>query len=75
MTKDQGLSLPNLDLTIAHFGPSRVFWAALLALMRPKTTGLAGLSDLDDRLRRDMGLPPRTTSPPMVPPPSLRGFW
>ncbi len=81
MTQDHSLSLPqldltpNLDLTIAHFGAPRVLWAAILALLRPRTSALAGLSELDDHLRRDMGLPPRTTSPPFVPPPSLRGLW
>ena len=81
MTQDHSLALskidltPNLDLTIAHFGARRVLWAAVLALLRPQSSALAGLSELDDHLRRDMGLPPRTTSPPVVPPPSLRGFW
>lgn len=75
MTQDQSISLPNLDLTIAHFGARRVIWAALRALLRPKDSGMAAFDDLDDHLRRDMGLPPRTTSPPFVPPRSLGGFW
>lgn len=62
----------SLQEMITEFGALRVFLAALCALLRPRLA--PRLPELDDHMRRDMGLPPRAASPPELPQ-SLRLFW
>jgi hypothetical protein len=62
----------SLHDVIAEFGARRVLFTALFVLLRPRP--MATLPELDDHLRRDMGLPPRAASPPQLPQ-SLRHFW
>lgn len=58
----------TLEDIIAHFGIRRVLLAALAALIaRHRARPLSSLVDLDDHLRRDIGLPPKAASPPALP--------
>ncbi len=62
----------SLQEMIDEFGALRVFVAALSALLRPRLS--SRLPELDERMRRDMGLPPKAASPPELPLP-LRHPW
>lgn len=62
-------TLPPLNVVIAMHGAPRVLIAALVAMIAPPNRSLAGqLSDLDARMRRDIGLPPAAAAPPMPDP-------
>lgn len=67
MTKDE--SLPAIHALIHSLGARRVFIAAALALLRPapRRPLAVQFQDLDNHLRRDIGLPPKAASPPMPP--------
>ncbi len=55
----------TIDDLIELHGPRRVLFAALGALLRPAPRlHIAGIEGMDDRLRRDIGLPPRSGAPP-----------
>ena len=59
----------SIEATIAQHGALRVFGASLLALVhapqfRPP---LVDAEDLDDFLRRDIGLPPKRATGPAPP--------
>ena len=68
MTKTDPL-FASLDDVIAHFGPRRVLLAALRALLhhhaRHRPLAHRCGAPLDDHIRRDIGLPPRSASPPI----------
>lgn len=70
------LAGPALHLVIAEFGPRRVLLAALFALLCPRAGAplATQFCELDDHMRRDMGLPPRAASPPVMPAP-VRCMW
>jgi len=57
-----------LDTLIAAHGAPRVLLAALVAMLvpRPARPLATRMCDLDDHLRRDIGLPPKA-APPMMP--------
>lgn len=71
-TRPHAALTPGLQAMIDEFGARRVIFAVLFALLRPRAT--AGLPEIDDHMRRDMGLPPRAASPPELPQ-SLRHLW
>ncbi|MCT2538334.1 hypothetical protein OE699_05490 [Sedimentimonas flavescens] len=60
----------SIEAAIAIHGARRVLIAALLATLRPRAARplAANFVDLDDHMRRDIGLPPKSTSPP-------RPYW
>jgi len=67
-TDDFELSLKlDLETLMAAYGPRRVLLGTLAALLtHHRNRGLAArFSEMDDHLRRDIGLPPRGPSPPM----------
>ncbi|MDF2142437.1 hypothetical protein [Paenirhodobacter sp. CAU 1674] len=59
--------LPSIETMIALHGARRVLWAALAALLRGQGARplAARLTELDDHMRRDIGLPPKGASPPL----------
>ena len=59
--------LASIDVVIAHHGAAKVLLAALVALLRPRAPRplAARLSELDNHMRSDIGLPPKAASPPM----------
>ena len=73
MTYDEAVSEnpahTSIDATIAQHGALRVFSAALLALVHPPRLGPppTRAQDLDDHLRRDVGLPPKRATGPEPP--------
>lgn len=73
MTRHQ--TLPALDTLIDTFGARRVLLAALVAMLRPRPARplAAQMCDLDDHLRRDIGLPPKAAPPDT--PTWLRHSW
>lgn len=55
----------TIDDLIQTHGPRRVLFAALGAMFRPSPrTVVKGVEGMDDRLLRDIGLPPRSGAPP-----------
>lgn len=52
-----------LHLVIAEHGAARVFWAALIALLKVRKETGATLDLLSDHIRKDVGLPPRVAPP------------
>ncbi|MBZ4022920.1 hypothetical protein CKO11_10660 [Rhodobacter sp. TJ_12] len=67
-TDDPELALHlHLETLIALHGARRVMLAALAALVRPRMRPPLAeqFAELDDHMRRDIGLPPRGHSPPM----------
>ncbi len=69
MTQDiQTLPAPSVQEVIDAHGALRVLTQALLALLRqiltPPRSVPPGIAHLDDRLRRDIGLPPLERRPP-----------
>lgn len=67
-TDDPELSLHlHLETLIALHGARRVVLAALGALLRPHAPPplAQSFAEMDDHIRRDIGLPPRGHSPPM----------
>lgn len=58
-------TLPSLPDLIASHGAPRVLVAALVAMLFPRAYRplAAQMSDLDDHLRRDIGLPPIAKPP------------
>ena len=59
----------SIEATIAQHGPLRVLRAAFGALIAfpPSRPPPPELSELDDHLRRDIGLPPQRASGPSLP--------
>ena len=73
MTYDQirpSHTVTNIDATIAQHGALRVLYHAIGALftLPPSRPPPTRLSELDDHLRRDIGLPPEHTSRPSISP-------
>lgn len=68
-------TLTSLPALIAHHGAPRVLVAALVAMLFPRAFRplAAQMSDLDDHLRRDIGLPPKAAPPTM--PGWVRDSW
>lgn len=55
----------TIDDLIQIHGPRRVLFAALGAMIHPRPrTHIVGTEGMDDRLLRDIGLPPRSGAPP-----------
>ena len=60
----------SIEATIAQHGALRVFSAAFLALVHPphlRPPPSTEAQDLDDHLRRDVGLPPKRAAGPAPP--------
>jgi hypothetical protein len=67
-TTQTGATMPLSALIAAH-GPWRVLFAALTALLRQATSSaVPDVDSLPDHLRADIGLPPRGSPPPSLPP-------
>lgn len=67
-TDDFELSLKlDLETLLAAHGPRRVLLGLMAALVsHQRNRGLAArFAEMDDHMRRDIGLPPRGPAPPM----------
>jgi hypothetical protein len=54
----------SVEAVIAEYGAWRVLLQALQSALFAPRPALADIKALDDRLRRDIGLPPLSQSPP-----------
>ncbi|GGE10051.1 hypothetical protein SAMN05421774_102251 [Gemmobacter megaterium] len=61
------MHLLTIDDLIQIHGPRRVLFAALGAMFTPSPRlRIGGIEGMDDRLLRDIGLPPRSGAPPRL---------